>query len=64
MGIPERRYSRITQKHPREICLLRSFPCVWGKCSFCDYIEDYPNYHFRLREANGKYLYMCVRLNG
>ena len=40
MGIPERRYSRITQKHPREICLLRSFPCVWGKCSFCDYIED------------------------
>ncbi|MCI9536232.1 MAG: radical SAM protein [Lachnospiraceae bacterium] len=40
MGIPEKRYSRITKKHPREICLLRSFPCAWGKCSFCDYIED------------------------
>lgn len=40
MGIPESRYSRITKKHPREICLLRSFPCRWGKCTFCDYIED------------------------
>ncbi|NBH32465.1 radical SAM protein [Clostridiaceae bacterium] len=40
MGIPTNRYSKITDKHPREICLLRSFPCAWGKCSFCDYIED------------------------
>ncbi len=40
MGIPTSRYSKITDKHPREICLLRSFPCAWGKCSFCDYIED------------------------
>lgn len=40
MGIPDSRYSRITEKHPREICLLRAFPCVWGGCSFCDYIED------------------------
>ncbi len=40
MGIPQSRYSRITEKNPREICLLRSFPCAWGKCSFCDYIED------------------------
>ncbi len=40
MGIPQSRYSRITEKHPREICLLRAFPCAWGKCSFCDYIED------------------------
>lgn len=24
----------------REIVLLKSFPCFWGKCSFCDYIED------------------------
>lgn len=40
MGIPEERYSKITDKNQREICLLRSFPCVWGKCSFCDYIED------------------------
>lgn len=40
MGIPQNRYSRITKKNPREICLLRSFPCAWGKCAFCDYIED------------------------
>ena len=40
MGIPTERYSRITDKNPREICLLRGFPCAWGKCSFCDYIED------------------------
>jgi len=40
MGIPEERYSRITAKNQREICLLRGFPCAWGKCAFCDYIED------------------------
>lgn len=40
MGIPDERYSRITTKNQREICLLRGFPCAWGKCTFCDYIED------------------------
>lgn len=34
------RYSKITKKKPREIVLLKAFPCAWGKCSFCDYIED------------------------
>lgn len=34
------RYSRITDKNRREILLLRAFPCAWGKCAFCDYIED------------------------
>ena len=34
------RYSKITEKNPREIVLLRAFPCIWGKCAFCDYIED------------------------
>lgn len=34
------RYSRITDKNKREIVLLRAFPCAWGKCTFCDYIED------------------------
>ena len=34
------RYSLITEKNPREIVLLRAFPCAWGKCRFCDYIED------------------------
>lgn len=40
MGVPDERYSRITEKNRREICLLRGFPCKWGKCAFCDYIED------------------------
>lgn len=34
------RYNKITNKNIREIVLLKSFPCVWGKCSFCDYIDD------------------------
>ncbi|MBR8700371.1 hypothetical protein IX317_000021 [Fusobacterium sp. DD29] len=37
MGI---RYNKITDKHSREIVLLKSFPCRYGKCSFCNYIED------------------------
>lgn len=34
------RYNVITGKNPREIVLLRAFPCAWGRCRFCDYIED------------------------
>lgn len=34
------RYNKITNKNIREIVLLKSFPCIWGKCSFCDYIND------------------------
>lgn len=34
------RYSLIKNKHKREIVLLKSSPCKWGKCSFCDYILD------------------------
>jgi len=34
------RYNVITGKNKREIALLKAFPCVWGKCTFCDYIED------------------------
>ncbi len=34
------RYNKITNKNPREIVLLKAFPCAWGKCSFCDYIDD------------------------
>lgn len=34
------RYSRITNKNPREIVLLKSRPCKWGRCFFCDYIDD------------------------
>jgi len=35
------RYARITKSGiPREIIILKAFPCKWGKCSFCDYIHD------------------------
>ena len=34
------RYNKIIRKHQREIVLLKSFPCRYGKCSFCNYIED------------------------
>ena len=34
------RYSHILEKDKREIVLLKSRPCILGKCSFCDYIED------------------------
>lgn len=34
------RYSVIEDKNPREIILLRSHPCKWGRCFFCDYISD------------------------
>lgn len=37
MGI---RYSKVYGKFAREIVLLKSFPCIYGKCSFCNYIED------------------------
>lgn len=34
------RYNRIVDKNPREIVLLKSRPCTWGRCFFCDYIDD------------------------
>lgn len=34
------RYAVITKKLPREIVLLKGLPCVWSKCTFCDYIND------------------------
>lgn len=37
MGI---RYSKVEGKFEREIVLLKSFPCAYGKCAFCNYIED------------------------
>lgn len=35
-----KRYSKITKGNTREIVLLKAFPCKWGRCTFCDYIED------------------------
>lgn len=34
------RYSIIKNKNKREIVLLKAFPCIWNKCSFCDYTLD------------------------
>ena len=34
------RYSKISDKNPREIVLLKSFPCSYGKCAFCNYTLD------------------------
>lgn len=56
MGVPEERYSRITNKNQREICLLRGFPCAWGKCSFCDYIEDNSRDEAAMTELNRRVL--------
>ena len=37
MGI---RYNKIEDKNKREIVLLKGLPCRYGKCKFCNYIED------------------------
>ena len=34
------RYNKIRKKNPREILLLKSLPCIFGKCTFCNYILD------------------------
>lgn len=34
------RYSKVIGKTDREIVLLKSLPCAYGKCAFCDYILD------------------------
>ena len=36
----DNRYSKIVKKNPREIVLLKGKPCIYGKCNFCNYIED------------------------
>ena len=49
MGI---RYSKVEGKFQREIVLLKSFPCTYGKCSFCNYIEDNSNNEEEINEVN------------
>lgn len=46
------RYSVIENKNKREIVLLKAFPCVWGKCSFCDYISDNSKSRQDINELN------------
>ena len=56
MGVPQERYSRIINKNRREICLLKAFPCAWGKCTFCDYIEDNSTDEKAITELNRQVL--------
>lgn len=46
------RYSKITHKIPREIVLLKSLPCIYSKCSFCNYILDNSTDLNEISEAN------------
>lgn len=46
------RYSTIENKNQREILLLKGFPCIWGKCSFCDYILDNSTSEDEINELN------------
>ncbi|MCC0638042.1 MULTISPECIES: radical SAM protein [unclassified Clostridioides] len=46
------RYSEIINKNQREIVLLKSFPCIWGRCSFCDYIDDNSNLEEEMNKVN------------
>ena len=50
------RYNKITNKNNREIVLLRAFPCIWGKCSFCDYIDDNGRDEDELNKSNKEVL--------
>ncbi len=34
------RYSKVTEKFPRELILLQGKGCIWKKCKFCDYFHD------------------------
>lgn len=34
------RYAKYHGHHPREVVLLRGRPCIWSRCTFCDYIAD------------------------
>ncbi len=50
------RYSVIHEKNPREIVLLRSHKCKWGRCFFCDYIKDNMNDEDEMVKINRRVL--------
>lgn len=50
------RYSTIDEKYKREIVLLKARPCKWGKCRFCDYIEDNEIDEEKIDQINKKVL--------
>ena len=55
------RYSKILDKIPREIVLLKSLPCIYGKCSFCNYILDNS---LDINEINNTNLEVLQQING
>lgn len=57
------RYSKITDVHryKREIVLLKSRPCAYGKCTFCDYILDNSK---NIDEINAINLYILNNITG
>ena len=46
------RYNKITEKNNREILLLKSFACSYGKCAFCNYILDNSYDENEINEVN------------
>lgn len=50
------RYNIINKKNQREIVLLKAFPCKWGKCSFCDYIDDNSTSEDEINKINSSIL--------
>ena len=46
------RYNKITDKNQREILLLKSFACGYGKCAFCNYILDNSYDEKKINEIN------------
>lgn len=50
------RYNVISHKNPREIVLLKAFPCKWGKCFFCDYTDDNSEDEKSMNELNARVL--------
>ena len=58
------RYNVIQEKNPREIVLLRSFPCAWGKCTFCDYTDDNSRDENEMKVLNAGILSMVTGEKG
>ena len=50
------RYSVVENKKPREIVLLKGHPCIWGRCAFCDYIDDNSKNEEEMAEFNSEVL--------
>lgn len=50
------RYSVVENKKPREIVLLKGHPCIWGRCAFCDYIDDNSENEEEMAEFNSEVL--------